>query len=287
MKLLALVTLYRPSPGVEERMATYALHADALLLWDNTPGGSSLSLPEAVRRKVAWWRKGPNTGIGQALNEALRKAEAGGYTHLLTMDQDSAFADNSFQAYIMQISSVEREAGSFPAPRVYVPAINRPAADEPPCRTSGFIISGTVFPLETLLRVGAFNEKLVIDAIDVDYACRLREAGGTVVRIAQGSLRHELGYPLSRRILCWRPVSLNYSPLRVYYIARNFLYLQRRHPGHIDRRLVRKLVWMRPLYILLMERQKTEKLRAWLAGVRHGLHDDLSRDAYFERMNNP
>ena len=284
MKLLALVTLYHPSPGAEERLATYAPHADALLLWDNTPGGSCLSLPEAVRRKLLRWRKGPNTGIGQALNEALREAEAGGYTHLLTMDQDSAFAEGSFLTYM---NAMEQASDSFPAPCVYVPAINRPAADEPPCRTSGFILSGTVFPVETLHRVGEFNGKLVIDAIDVDYACRLREAGGTVVRIVQGSLHHELGYPLSRRILWWRPVSLNYSPLRVYYIARNFLYLQRRHPGRIDRRLVRKLVWMRPLYILLMERQKAEKLRAWLAGVRHGLRGDLERDAFFERMSNP
>lgn len=284
MKLLALVTLYHPSPGAEERLATYASHADALLLWDNTPGGSCLSLPEAVRRKLLRWRKGPNTGIGQALNEALCEAEAGGYTHLLTMDQDSAFAEGSFPTYM---NAMEQASDSFPALCVYVPAINRPAADEPPCRTSGFIISGTVFPVETLRRVGRFNEKLVIDALDVDYACRLREAGGTVVRIAQGSLRHELGYPLSRRILCWHPVSLNYSPLRVYYIARNFLFLQKKYPGHIDRRLVRKLVWMRPLYILLMERSKAEKLRAWLAGVRHGLRGDLARDAYFERMMNP
>ena len=284
MKLLALVTLYHPSPGAEERLATYAPHADALLLWDNTPGGSCLSLPEAVRRKLLRWRKGPNTGIGQALNEALREAEAGGYTHLLTMDQDSAFAEGSFLTYM---NAMEQASDSFPAPCVYVPAINRPAADEPPCRTSGFIISGTVFPVETLRRVGRFNEKLVIDALDVDYACRLHEAGGTVVCIAQGSLRHELGYPLSRRILCWHPVSLNYSPLRVYYIARNFLFLQKKYPGHIDQRLVRKLVWMRPLYILLMERDKAEKLRAWLAGVRHGLRGDLARDAYFERMMNP
>lgn len=284
MKLLALVTLYHPSPGVEERLATYAPHADALLIWDNTPGGSCLSLPEAVRRKLLRWRKGPNTGIGQALNEALREAEAGGYTHLLTMDQDSAFAEGSFPTYM---NAMEQASDSFPAPCVYVPAINRPAADEPSCRTSGFIISGTVFPVETLRRVGRFNEKLVIDALDVDYGCRLHEAGGAVVRIAQGSLRHELGYPLSRRILCWHPVSLNYSPLRVYYIARNFLFLQKKYPGHIDRRLMRKLVWMRPLYILLMERSKAEKLRAWLAGVRHGLRGDLERDAYFERMKNP
>ena len=78
MKLLALVTLYHPSPGVEQRMATYAPHADALLLWDNTPGGSPLMQPEAVHRKVLSWRKGPNMGIGQALNEALRLAVTGG-----------------------------------------------------------------------------------------------------------------------------------------------------------------------------------------------------------------
>ena len=98
-------------------------------------------------------------------------------------------------------------------------------------------------------------------------------------------MKHELGYPLTKRFLCWHPVSLNYSPLRVYYIARAFLYLQRAYPEYVDRRLVRKLVWMRPFYIVLMERQKGSKLLAWFRGVCHGLCGRLERDAYRNQMN--
>lgn len=282
MNILVLTTLYHPAPDVAEHLASYADDVDAILLWDNTPGGCRLNLPTAVRAKVVRFRRGANVGIGPALNEAVRLLHEQGFSHLLTMDQDSAFAPGTFRAFKEQ---AERLADSRPV--VYVPRVNRPAEDVAATDTSGFILSGSLFPRSTLEAVGGFEERLVIDGIDVDYACRLHRAGGHVMQVAQGSLCHELGYPLSRRILWWRPVSLNYSPLRVYYIARAFLYLQRTYPEQTDRRLVRKLVWMRPLYILLMERQKPAKLLAWVLGVWHGLRGQLERDAYRERMNPP
>lgn len=280
MNILAVTTLYYPAPAVADNLATYASDVDALLLWDNTPGGSDLTLPEDVRQKVIRIRKGPNAGIGPALNEAVRLCREQGFTHLLTMDQDSAFAAGSFPAYKAQAA-----AGTDRRPVVYIPRVNRPAEQAAPAEAPGFILSGSLFPRHTLDRVGLFEERLVIDGIDVEYGYRLLRAGGHIVQIAQGSLRHALGYPLSRRILWWKPVSLNYSPLRVYYIARAFLYLQRAYPEYVNRRLVRKLVWMRPLYILLMERQKGAKLRAWILGVCHGWRGHLERDAYAKRMN--
>ena len=280
MKLLAITTLYYPAPEVAANISTYALEVDALFLWDNTPGGSALALDPETGQKVVRWRRGGNVGIGQALNEAARLFLAGGFTHLLVMDQDSAFASGSFCAYKKCIA-----ARAESCPVVYVPRVNRPAEDVPAVRTNSFILSGSVFPRQTLDRVGLFEERFVIDAIDVEYGYRLRRSGGSIVQVAQGSLRHELGYPLSRRFLWWRPVSLNYSPLRVYYIARNFLCLQRAYPDCIDRRLVRQLVWKRPLYILLMERQKAAKLRAWLLGVCHGLGGRLDRDSFRKCLN--
>ncbi|MCL1616564.1 glycosyltransferase family 2 protein [Bacteroides sp. ET71] len=281
MRILALITLFHPSPEVADNMASYASGADALFLWDNTPGGAVLSLPVEAEKKVIRYRRGANVGIGKALNEAVCLLEEGGFTHLLTMDQDSAFVPSTFEAYKRQVAGWQDKR-----PVVFVPRVNvSRKTTEDWVETQGFIVSGSIFPRFTLSEVGAFEERLVIDGIDVEYGYRLRRAEGHVVQVSAGELKHELGYPLTKRFLCWHPVSLNYSPLRVYYIARAFLYLQRAYPEYVDRRLVRKLVWMRPFYIVLMERQKGPKLLAWFQGVCHGLGGRLERDAYRERMN--
>ena len=271
MKIVAVVTLFHPSGEVGDNIASYADEVDGLILWDNTPPDvEEPPLPDRVRSKVVLDRRGENVGIGQALNEALRLTLRDGYTHLLAMDQDSRFVPGSFRAYLERADRWEHEqVGGQPV--AFVPVINRAPSCGEPCVVRSFITSGTLFPARTLQMLGLFDEKLVIDGVDLEYAYRLRSKGGQIVQLSQGSLCHALGYPLRGRLLWWHPVSLNYSPMRVYYIARNFLYLKKRYPSYVNGATVRKLVWQRPFYILLMERQKAAKLRAWARGVAHGL----------------
>ncbi len=280
MKLLAVVTLFHPPGTFIDNLLSYAPHVDGLMLWDNTPQGSPLAtLPEALKAKTVHSRQGKNVGIGPALNAAATLAMEGGYTHLLTMDQDSCFAPGSFAAYRQAIDANERaEAGRHYA---YVPLINSPARPQEELKeVQGFIVSGTIFPVETLRLCGLFKAEFVIDTIDTEYTLRIHRHGGRIMQVPHGSLRHELGQPLSRKILCFRPTSLNYSPMRTYYITRNLLYLSRTCPDFHRRDLLWKLVWERPLYILLIEPQKLDKLQAWLRGTAQGLRKRLGPDPY-------
>lgn len=267
MKLLAVTTLYYPPAAVADNIASYAGSADGIFLWDNTPGGSQLELPKHARQKIVRMRHGINVGIAAALNEAVRMAVENGYTHLLTMDQDSAFVADSFTEYKKCVAVLTSDDSR---PTAYTPFINRLPSDLPPCEVTSFITSGTIFPVSTLLKLGLFDEQLLIDGIDLEYSFRIRRAGGRILQIPSASMQHELGHPIRGRFLWWRPVSLNYPPMRVYYIARNFLYLCRAYPGYMNVKVMRKLVWQRPLYIIFMERDKLSKLKAWLRGVWHG-----------------
>ena len=300
MKLLGVITLYHPSPRVAENLSSYVEGLDGLFVWDNTPtdAASSFTLPQAIAEKVVYTRQGDNVGIAQALNAAATYAEANGYTHLLTMDQDSDFQAGSFRRYRHAV-----EADSDASHMAYVPCINKtveadnkaeeerteenrptngPAEME---EVSGLIISGTIFPVETLRTVGHFLEALVIDAVDTEYALRIRRAQGRIMRIPSTVLHHELGYSLRKRFLCWHPVSLNYSPLRTYYIARNFLYLRRHYPEFRRPDLLWQLVWKRPFYILFLEEQKQAKLAALCRGIWQGLRGNLANDLYFHQLN--
>lgn len=222
MKLLALVTLYYPPAHITDNLLTYAEDVDGLFVWDNTPGGSNYQFPESISHKIVRLRQGENTGIGKALNAAAMFALDNGYTYLLTMDQDSAFTASTFKDYIRIINN-DKDSSHF----AYIPLINASGTDSnaPLKEAQGMIISGSIFPLRTIQKVGLYLDKFVMDAIDTEYFLRIRRHTGKVMLVPAANLKHELGHPLRKQILIWHPMSLNYSPVRTYYIARNFLYL--------------------------------------------------------------
>ncbi len=281
MKILAIVTLFSPPASFADNLKSYAADVDGLFLWDNTPnGGALLDLPECVTKKIVKRRNGLNVGIGQALNAGIEAALVEGYTHLLTMDQDSRFEGDSFRKYLQCIAA-DKEMGHW----AYVPAINCvPMGDKVFRPVGGMIVSGTVFPVSTLRTVGPFKQEFVIDTIDTEYALRIHRHGGQIMKAPEGQLQHSLGQPLTRRILCFRPTSLNYSPIRTYYITRNLVWLQRTCPDFRRPDLMRQLVWKRPLYIFLIEPQKCAKLRAWWRGCWQGWRGKLSPDLYADQL---
>ena len=98
------------------------------------------------------------------------------------------------------------------------------------------------FPLKTIQKVGLYLDKFVMDAIDTEYFLRIRRHTGKVMLVPAANLKHELGHPLRKQILIWHPMSLNYSPVRTYYIARNFLYLNKQYAEFKRPELLWKLI---------------------------------------------
>lgn len=184
MKLLALVTLYYPPAHITDNLLTYAEDVDGLFVWDNTPGGSNYQFPESISHKIVRLRQGENTGIGKALNAAAMFALDNGYTYLLTMDQDSAFTASTFKDYIRIINN-DKDSSHF----AYIPLINASGTDSnaPLKEAQGMIISGSIFPLRTIQKVGLYLDKFVMDAIDTEYFLRIRRHTGQAIRRVQTS----------------------------------------------------------------------------------------------------
>lgn len=239
MKLYAIVTLFNPPTTVIDNLRSYAAGVDGFILWDNTPGGANVVWPKEISERIVKYCNGvANSGIGIPLNYAIDVCRAAGnVTHLLTMDQDSRFAEGAFATYR---ASVEANDGAG----AYVPHINGglDTPNQPPRHVESFIISGTIFPLTTFAAVGQFEARFVIDMIDVEYALRLRDAGLTILQFPAVCLHHTLGQPLRGSFLGLHPVTLNYSPLRTYYITRNLIYLHRTRPTYHRPDLLRALV---------------------------------------------
>ena len=100
MRLLAVVVLYHPGKDLTGNINSYLPQVDRLLLWDNTPGGGKEQLPLSGithPERLEYRGCGRNVGIGTALNDAVAYAREHGYTHLLTLDQDSYFLPGVFR----------------------------------------------------------------------------------------------------------------------------------------------------------------------------------------------
>lgn len=112
MRLLAVVVLYHPGKDLTGNINSYLPQVDRLLLWDNTPGGGKEQLPLSGvthPERLEYRGCGRNVGIGTALNDAVAYAREHGYTHLLTLDQDSYFLPGAFPDYMAAIRSYGEE----------------------------------------------------------------------------------------------------------------------------------------------------------------------------------
>ncbi len=284
MKVFGVVTLYFPPSEIIENINSYLYGLDGLMIWDNTPEDQGVLFPLNQldsTKTIIRYRRGRNTGIGQALNEAARCAIRQEYTHLLTMDQDSAFLPGEFGRYLSCIEACKEETYyQFSPTRGKTSSVG----NEPVREITDTIISGTITPVSVLERLGLFYEDFVMDAIDTEYALRIRRAGGRIGQVSSVHLTHQVGYPLRKRFLFWHLESFNYSPMRTYYIARNFLYLKRLYPEYDCKYILKLFVLRRLVRIVCIESDKWAKLKALVSGTFQGMRGRLTPDLFYEKM---
>lgn len=105
--LAGCVILYNPTDEVERNVASYIDELELLYVVDNGNGRALIErLREHYREKLQPLYHEENRGIAASLNEVLRLAD-GRFTHLLTMDQDSRFYEDSMARYKAELSNFD------------------------------------------------------------------------------------------------------------------------------------------------------------------------------------
>lgn len=112
------------------------------------------------------------------------------------------------------------------------------------------ITSGNLLHLDVWRVAGPFNEDYFIDCIDFDFSLRARQRGFAIHKASKALLRHELGQSFAVRRSFDRFYT-QHSPLRRYYMFRNFLYLARTH-GLREPRFVGRLFISHLLLLALL-----------------------------------
>ncbi len=228
MNIIGVVILYQPDTSILfDHINSYLPALDKLLLFDNSEIYSS-ELEQLIQdqnsAKLLYRFYNENAGIAKRLNQAAEYAIENGYDYLLMMDQDSGFMDQDFPKYLQKIS-VNQIENVVQFGVNYQPHITKPNSE--PQEVIQLITSGSVLNLKYFKRVGNFNEALFIDFVDTEYSIRAVEKGYNNLMICDIILKHRIGFlKMGRSLKNFKLTPrILHSPVRVYYILRNGLYL--------------------------------------------------------------
>lgn len=225
----------------------------------------------ATHTQIHLIRNTKNVGIARALNQIAQYATEKGATWVLTLDQDSVVPENLIGEYLnyTNLSNV-----GIIACRI----VDMNYGQMHTSRTEGWeyieqcITSGSLLNLTAWKQVGGFCEELFIDGVDFDFCIRLRQKEYKVLRTNNTYLTHEIGHGRSVKIAGRKALVLNHTARRLYYIARNYLYIGITHGEKVK---WSKEVMKRMLLVTLYEKDKLSKLRHMLRGIKHALKGEL------------
>jgi len=231
--VLAVVVSYNGLQKTRETVDALRRQVGQVHIVDNGSDQESLAILELLGREpgITIEFLGENRGVGHALNRGAQRARQMGCTWLLTMDQDSVVDGSLLEEYRV---AVEQDLTLVClAPRILNRSRRKDAAGG---EIAYAITSGNLVRVSLFDQIGLYDEGFFVDCIDFDFSLRIRRAGYAVRRVPAALMHHQLGDLVDLPRAFGKYYALH-SPVRRYYMYRNFLYLAERYlfnfPGFI------------------------------------------------------
>jgi len=271
MNIAATVILYHPDESCVQNLITLKKKFQKVYIVDNTENSSgSFENHKNVFQDVIYLHDGKNRGIAERLNWVCELAKKDGYKWLLTMDQDSLFDDVMLTEYFQCITDfTEKEKVSMFGVTFEKQDAKTGNCDAVP--VNHLITSGSVVNLNLLNEIGGFDENLFIDELDYEYCLRSIAKGFKIIQFPNIFLDHNLGKTTYHRSFkTIKRTSRNlHSAVRIYYMTRNFLYVQKKYqdifPGEINDR--KTILLNRLKNNILYNKNRFKVIRYILKGV--------------------
>jgi rhamnosyltransferase len=222
--VLGSVVLYNPDEEIFKNISTYLDYVKELIVVDNSEL-ENLELKTRLQKmpKVHYVRNGENLGIARALNIAAEYGIARGYKWLLTMDQDTCFYEASALEYFDHFNQMEKAKLAILSP--YQLNVKEHVSSEV---VQLVMTSANIISLKCFVEIGGFNNGLFIDEVDHDYCLRAIQAGYDIKRV-NIRISHALGRHRTMKFMNKKLVVSVHSPIRLYYITRNNLYMLKQY----------------------------------------------------------
>jgi rhamnosyltransferase len=234
----AVIILYFPDKqSLRRNILSFVSGIDKLLVINNSPDDEVKAIINSIAENIEYIENENNMGIAQPLNYAAKWAIEQGLSMLLTMDQDSYFEGHNFEKYLLwleenfndRLAVVGINYGYEPLPTntdlVKVENVNK------------VITSGSVINLKAWQSIKGFEESLFIDEVDHEYCYRAIDHGFLILKLNSIYLSHSMGKLVASGYLNVVKVKnrMVHSPLRVYYIVRNYLFVRLLYKNHFKK----------------------------------------------------
>lgn len=292
--IIACVVLFHPDADmVINNINKYGTSVDKLYIWDNTPSldtSHGIAVDNIVIKqkllniwgndKCQFISTGKNEGLSWAYNECYRFAKKEGFTHILTMDQDSEWEDfDKYKKFVKEYSLKKQAA-------IIGPVINDEKQATEVSMEPNIINSGAVIPLSVFDKIGGFCERFLIDAIDVEFGCRAHRFNIPVLKIkGHGRLIQRFGDKTFFRFRNKDWYCLNYTAKRLRGISRNLVITARIYPDLTGWNYIRDVVIRQySIAIILKEKNKFRKLFALYKGLVDGFLTKKSIDSRYSKL---
>ncbi len=271
MKIAATVILYNPAEVVLNNIRSYIEIVEKLYLVDNSKIPSTQIIGSIIQSdKVIYIHDGENKGIASRLNQACVLAKNDQFQWLLTMDQDSSFSEGILNNYLSCLDAFEdpQMVSMFGVNYTKKQLVEEECH---PTEVNHLITSGSVLNLKLWPDICKFDENLFIDEVDFEYCLRSVLHGFRIIEFSNIFLDHRLGEVSQHRSFktIKRTSRVLHSPERLYYITRNFLYIESKYrtsfPEEIKER--KKVFLNRIKNNLLYNKERVKVLKFIIKGA--------------------
>ena len=255
------IPLYHPDSQAIQRIKKYVGAFCKIYLYDNTENGTDDKLKIKLENinDIEWLGNGNNSGLSVAYNQMCQIAYKDGMDFLTIFDQDSYPEIKYIKKMQSYITNTQRQDVA-----VYGPYICKSKDIKPVDEVESvdvLISSGSFINLHIYKTTTGFDEKIFIDKVDDDYCLMTRSLGYDIVKHKGVLLYHRIGD--IKHI--FRKEREQHSPLRMYYIARNTLYVNHKY----GRSSMSGWLWLidRIRHVALYDDDKISKIKMMLKGA--------------------
>lgn len=279
MAICAVVVLYFPDSGVQERLYRIKKQVDAVVIVDNSGNDATNTIPEGgEEQRIHFIHNESNLGVATALNQGVQWAEQHGFKWVLLFDQDTEPMEGMSHV-LMDVYQAYCKKGE----KALVGAnyINGLGNIQISCQEEAalwiaqktIITSGTLLSLEIYHIIGPFRDEFFIDAVDYEYCLKARAKGIWVVLSCEPLMTHTIGLQ-TKHSLPWKKTAVsNHNAVRRYYMARNNLVLAREYWFKEPAWVLKRLSYLIKTMVLIscFEENKISKLSAVITGLWHAV----------------
>ncbi|WP_022753761.1 glycosyltransferase [Butyrivibrio fibrisolvens] len=189
MKIIGIISLYNPVSEYCRNIQKVSTMVDLLILIDDSEKCHREIIEKVLYDNVKYIWNGNNYGLSKSINRGITIALENGAEWIFVMDQDSYPENDIIAIYSEYIKNNLNKDIALIAPQYNYDRRKRKAKEG--TKNIKFAnLSGSLINVEALNEIGLYNERFVIDGLDVEWCLRARKKEYRLVECCKAVLHH-------------------------------------------------------------------------------------------------